>query len=77
MQTSFHFKSAQDISLDMLDKIRSTYSSKPIKIVVEEDSSLTYSLSYEQKTILDDRLNESPADYLTSTESIERLKKQL
>jgi hypothetical protein len=74
MQTSFHFDSAQDITTEMLQKIRSTYKSKPVTIIVEEDNSSFYSLSEEQKITLDNRLNESTAEYISSSESIERLK---
>ena len=75
MQTSFHFRSAQDITTEMLDKIKSTYKAKPVTIIVEEDNSTDYKLSDEQKHILDQRLEEDIAEYLTSTESLERLKR--
>lgn len=74
MQTSFHFNSAQDITTEMLEKIRSTYKAKAVTIIVEEDNSLFYSLSDEQKNILDSRLNESATDYISPSESIQRLK---
>ena len=48
MQTSFHFRSAQDITTEMLDKIKSTYKAKPVTIIVEEDNSTDYKLSDEQ-----------------------------
>ena len=76
MQTSFHFRSAQDITTEMLDKIKSTYKAKPVTIIVEEDNSSDYKLSDEQKHILDQRLEEDIAEYLTSTESLERLKRK-
>ncbi|MBP8783442.1 MAG: hypothetical protein RB289_08830 [Paludibacter sp.] len=76
MQTSFHFRSAQDITTEMLDKIKSTYKAKPVTIIVEEDNSTDYKLSDEQKHILDQRLEEDIAEYLTSTESLERLKRK-
>lgn len=76
MQTSFHFRSAQDITTEMLDKIKSTYKAKPVTIIVEEDNSTDYKLSEEQKHILDQRLEEDIAEYLTSTESLERLKRK-
>ena len=76
MQTSFHFRSAQDITTEMLDKIKSTYKAKPVTIIVEEDNYTDYKLSDEQKHILDQRLEEDIAEYLTSTESLERLKRK-
>ena len=76
MQTRFHFRSAQDITTEMLVKIKSTYKAKPVTIIVEEDNSTDYKLSDEQKHILDQRLEEDIAEYLTSTESLERLKRK-
>jgi hypothetical protein len=74
MQTTFYFKSAQEISEDMLEKIKHTYQSKSITITVD-DSGL-YELTENQKQILDERLNEDPATYLSAEETIEQLKKK-
>ena len=74
MQTSFHFNSAQDINIEVLDKIKSTYNTKSITITVEEDYADSYNLTDEQKTLLDNRVNENTSEYLSPDESIERLK---
>jgi len=75
MQTNFHFKSAQDITNEVLDKIKSTYDTKSITITVEDNTD-TYSLSVEQKNLLDNRVNENTADYISASESINRLKRK-
>ncbi len=75
MQTNFHFKSAQDINNEVLDKIKSTYDTKSITITVEDNTD-TYSLSVEQKNLLDNRVNENTADYISASESINRLKRK-
>lgn len=74
MQTTFYFKSAQEISEDMLEKIKNTYQSKSVTIIVD-DSGL-YELTDNQKQILDERLNEDPATYISAEETIEHLKKK-
>jgi hypothetical protein len=76
MQTSFHFNSAQDISIEVLDKIKSTYNTKSITITVEEDYADSYNLTAEQKLKLDNRVNENTSEYLSPAESIERLKQK-
>ena len=75
MQTSFHFNSAQDINNEVLDKIKSTYDTKSITITVEDNTD-TYSLSVEQKNLLDNRVNENTSDYISASESINRLKRK-
>ena len=76
MQTSFHFNSAQDINNEVLDKIKTTYNTKSITITVEEDYADSYSLTDEQKNMLDNRVNENTSDYLSHNESIEHLKQK-
>jgi len=75
MQTTYHLSSAQDISTDILDAIKATYKSKPITIIVEEDND-DLELTSEMKMILDDRLQEDEANYLTAEESISQLQKK-
>jgi|GEM_PF-3858281 len=75
MQTSFHFNSAQDINNEVIDKIKSTYDTKSITITVEDNTD-TYSLSVEQMNLLDNRVNENTADYISASESINRLKRK-
>jgi len=37
MYTTYHLKSAQDITTDILDAIKAAYKAKPIKVTIEED----------------------------------------
>jgi hypothetical protein len=37
MNTSFHFKSAQEITPDLVDVIRRTYQEKPVSIYIQEN----------------------------------------
>ena len=39
MYTTYHLTSAQDLNTDILDAIKTTFKSKPITIIVEEDES--------------------------------------
>lgn len=71
MHTTFHLNSAQDVSSDLLDAIKAAYKSKPITIIVEEEENL----SQEMKIILDNRLQEDESTYITSKQSVARLKK--
>jgi len=75
MYTTFHLKSAQDISTDILDAIKATYKSKPITIIVEEDDS-DFELTTDMKNVLNERLQEDESTYLTSKESIKQLNKK-
>ncbi|HPR31235.1 MAG TPA: hypothetical protein PLK12_04030 [Prolixibacteraceae bacterium] len=71
MHTTFHLNSAQDISSDLLDAIKAAYKTKPITIIVEEEEEITQ----EMKSILDSRLQEDESTYISSSRSIEMLKK--
>lgn len=75
MYTTYHLSSAQEITIDILDSIKATFKSKPITIIVEEDDS-NFELTAEQKAVLDERLKEDTATYLTSEESIAQLNKK-
>jgi hypothetical protein len=55
----------------LLDAIKAAYKSKPITIIVEEEEDL----SQEMKIMLDNRLQEDESTYITSKESVARLKK--
>ena len=69
MYTTYHLRSAQDVSTDILDAIKATFKSKPITIIVEEDDEL----SSEMKAILDDRLKEAENTCLSVEQSIDQL----
>ena len=75
MSTKYHLKSAEELSMDILDSIKAAYKSKPITIIVEEDIS-DFRLTNEMKAVLDERLNEDQSTYLTERESIKQLVKK-
>ena len=75
MQTSYHFSSAQEISNDMIEAIKARFKSKAITIIVE-DNDFEVELPNDMKVILDDRLQEDEATYISAAESIERLNKK-
>ncbi len=72
MHTIYHLESAQDISADLLESIKSAYQSKPITITVEEDAT-SFELSDDMKAILDARLEEDEASFITANESLRQL----
>lgn len=76
MHTTYHLASAQDVNDELLAAIKATFKSKPITIIVEEDSGNSYDLTDEQKEILDSRLAEDEGTYITREESEEKLKKK-
>ncbi|MBK6339086.1 MAG: hypothetical protein IPF63_05670 [Bacteroidetes bacterium] len=75
MYTTYHLKSAQDISTDILDAIKATFKSRPITIIVEEYDN-DFELTTEMKAVLDERVQEDESTYLTSEASIDQLKKK-
>ncbi|PKP15018.1 MAG: hypothetical protein CVU07_11905 [Bacteroidetes bacterium HGW-Bacteroidetes-23] len=75
MYTTYHLTSAQEVNLDILDAIKATFKSRPITIIVKEDSG-EYELTTEMKTVLDERLQEDEITYLSSEDSIKQLNKK-
>jgi hypothetical protein len=75
MYTTYHLTSAQEVNTDILDSIKATFKSKPITIIVEEDST-DFDLTTNMKAVLDDRLQEDEKNYLTEGESINLLNKK-
>jgi len=73
MQTTYHFLSAQELTSEILDSIKEKFKSKPITIIVKENED-EIELSNDLKAMLDDRLKEDEATYLTLNESLDRLK---
>lgn len=73
MYTTYHLSSAEEVNSDLLDAIKATFKSKPITIIVEEDQESEY-LTPELKITLENRVKEDQSDYLTSEESIKKLK---
>ena len=72
MYTTYHLSSAQDVNSDILDAIKAAFKSKPITIIVEENES-DFDLSSDMTDVLDERLQEDEAAYLTAENSINQL----
>lgn len=72
MYTTYHLTSAQELNSDILEAIKTTFKSKPITIIVEEDTD-DFELSDQMKAVLDERLIEDDKDYFSSEESIQKL----
>ncbi len=75
MYTTYHLNSAQELSSDILDGIKALYKSKPITIIVEEDTS-DLDLTDEMKFILDKRLLEDRKNYFSAEDSVDQLHKK-
>ena len=74
MLTTYRLSSAQEITMELLISIKSSFKSKAIVITVEEDSE--FELSDELKQILDERLIENKSNYISSEQSIKELKEK-
>ncbi|WP_436415995.1 hypothetical protein [Petrimonas sp.] len=75
MYTTYHLSSANEMDVGIVEAIKAIYKSKPITITVEE-SDEDFELSQEMKSILDNRLQEESAVYLTADESLDLLRKK-
>lgn len=75
MQKIFHLASAQEVSAELLDAIKATFKSQPIKIIVEEDDGED-EFTADMKATLENRLQEDESTYLTAEESIRQLNKR-
>jgi len=75
MYTTYHFNSAQELSADILKAIKTTFKSKAITIIVEEDEE-DFELTTDMKTVLDERLQEDEKKYLSGNNSIKQLQKK-
>jgi hypothetical protein len=72
MQTTYHLVSAQKLSTEILNSIKAKFKSKPITIIVIENED-GIELSNEMKSMLNERLKEDVATYLTLDDSMDRL----
>ena len=72
MHATSHLTSAQEVNVDMQNSIKTTFKSKPVTIIVEEEDS-DFELTADMKAILDERLLENGKDYLSAEESINKL----
>ncbi len=75
MYTTYHFSSAQELNSDIIDPIKTAFQSKPITIIIEEDTN-GYELTTEMKSVLTERVQEEESTYLTGKESIDQLKEK-
>jgi len=75
MYTTYHLTSAQEVSIDILNSIKTTFKSKPITIIVEEENN-NFNLTADMKAILDERIQENGKNYLSAEESINQLNKK-
>jgi hypothetical protein len=75
MYKTYHLKSAQEVSIDILDAIKETFQSKSITIIVKEDDD-DFDLTEDMKMVLEERLNEDESTFLSSEESIYQLNKK-
>lgn len=74
MYTTYHLTSADELNNDLLEAIKATFKSGPIRIIVEKDED--FELSTEMKTVLDNRMKEEESTYLSAEESLNRLNKK-
>lgn len=72
MYTTYHLKSAQELSTDIVEAIKVAFKSKAITIIIEEDED-DFDLTSDLKAVLDERLNEDETTYISSEESIKQL----
>ena len=72
MYTTYHLKSAQELSTDIVEAIKVAFKSKAITIIIEEDED-GFDLTSDLKTVLDERLNEDETTYISAEESIKQL----
>lgn len=75
MHTTYHLSSADEMDSRIIEAIKAIYKSKPITITVEESDD-DFELTQEMKTVLDNRLQEESAVYLTGDESLNLLRKK-
>lgn len=75
MKAVFYFNSAQEVTLELLHSIKASFESRPIALIVE-DSTQTEELSSEQKSILDNRMEEPETHCLSAEQSIDFLRKK-
>ena len=75
MYATYHLASAQEVGIDILEAIKTTFKSKPISITIEEDDN-NFELTADMKAILEERLQEDEKYYLSAEESINQLNKR-
>jgi hypothetical protein len=71
MYTTYHLDSAEDLTPEILESIKLAFKAKPITIIVEE--SYVTNLTEEQKSVLNERLNEDTDSYIPADQVISNL----
>ena len=72
MYTTYHLKSSQELSTDIVEAIKVAFKSKAITIIIEEDED-DFDLTSDLKSVLDERLQEDESTYISGEESIKQL----
>lgn len=62
----------QKVSITLPDD----FIAEEVEVIILAKNEINYQLSEEQIQLLDDRLNEPESEYITSSESLNRLKKK-
>ena len=71
MHATYHLASADEVNMELLNAIKTTFKSNPITIIVEDDYNDL--LNDEMKTELDNRLAEPTIKYISAKDSIDQL----
>jgi hypothetical protein len=77
MRTSFHFTSAQEITPDIIDIIRSAYQEKPVSIYIQEDELLVPEWQIEEVRRRDEITEKAPYYLHDCDKVIDELEKEL
>jgi hypothetical protein len=75
VRLTYQFASAEEINAELLEAIKVAFKSNAITLMVQTTAP-SEELPEELRTILDDRLEEDVATYLTSEESISLLREK-
>ena len=74
MYTSYHFSSAQDVSIDLIQSIKAAYKDRAIIITVEEDEPVPEGMTSQMVEKLDERLKDKDPVVIGEKELINQLK---
>lgn len=74
MYTSYHFSSAQDVSIDLIQSIKAAYKNRAIIITVEEDEPVPEGMTSQMVEKLDERLKDKDPVVIGEKELINQLK---
>lgn len=74
MYTSYHFSSAQDVSIDLIQSIKAAYKNRAIIITVEENEPVPEGMTSQMVEKLDERLKDKDPVVIGEKELINQLK---